>query len=306
MAGRKLQPGPSPAWELAGSQHGVLTRAQLLDLGFSRQAIETRIARGRLHPVARGIYAVGRPQLTRHGRWMAAVLSCGPEAFLSHRSAAALWEIGSERTDRIDVSLPSHVYRRRPGIATHRRSTLSSPDVTRRLGIPVTTPVCTLVDLASHLKRGPLERAISEADKRDLTDPEALRRALNALPPQRPGVAALRETLDRRTFVLTDAELERRFLALARQAGLPLPQTGRWVNGYKVDFYWPDLGIVVETDGLRYHRTAAQQANDRRRDRAHTAAGLTCLRFSHAEVEYERDDVVESLVAVRLRSCARR
>jgi very-short-patch-repair endonuclease len=112
---------------------------------------------------------------------------------------------------------------------------------------------------------------------------------------------ALRETLDRRTFTLTDSELERRFLPLARQAGLPQPQTGRYVSGFKVDFYWPDLALVVETDGLRYHRTPAQQARNRMRDQAHVAAGLTPLRFTHAQVRFEPDHVRVTLAAVARR-----
>ena len=103
-----------------------------------------------------------------------------------------------------------------------------------------------------------------------------------------PGAAHLRSTLDHRTFTLTDSQLERRFLPLARKADLPLPETQQWVNGFKVDFYWPDLGLVVETDGLTYHRTPAQQAADRLRDQTHTAAGLTPLRFTRAQVSSSR------------------
>jgi very-short-patch-repair endonuclease len=105
------------------------------------------------------------------------------------------------------------------------------------------------------------------------------------------------EILDRRTFRLTKEELERRFLPLARKAGLPVPLTGQWVNDFEVDFYWPDLGLVVETDGLRYHRTPAEQARDRLRDQAHTAAGLTQLRFTHEQVRYEPGHVVRILAA---------
>src|SRR3990172_7085625 len=90
-------------WSVAERQHGVVTRAQLLDLGLHPQAIKHRIATGRLHRLWRGVYAVGRPQVTRHGGWMAAVLGCGPDAVLSHGSAAALWEIGSEPPGRIEV-----------------------------------------------------------------------------------------------------------------------------------------------------------------------------------------------------------
>lgn len=82
---------------------------------------------------------------------------------------------------------------------------------------------------------------------------------------------------------------------------LPLPQTQVWLNGYRVDFYWPDLGLVVETDGLRYHRTASQQKTDRLRDQAHTAAGLTVLRFTAAQVRYEQRETLATLVAVTSR-----
>jgi very-short-patch-repair endonuclease len=290
----------SGLWELADRQHGVVARAQLLDLGFHPQAIKHRVATGRLHPEMRGVYAVGRPRLTRHGRWMAAVLGCGPHAVLSHGSAAALWEIGRERYGRIEVSVPEHVLRRRSGIVVHRRSALVPADVTKRDRIPVTAPVCTLVDLAARLGREGLERAITESDKRDLIDPETLRSVLAELTGRR-GVAAMRATLDRRTFVLTDTELERVFLPLARRAGLPLPQTQCVVNGFRVDFYWPDIGLVVETDGLRYHRTPAQQAADRVRDQAHAAAGLTPLRFTHAQVWYEPENVRATLAAVAAR-----
>src|SRR6185503_2332758 len=109
-------------WNLAARQHGVIARRQLLELGYTPRSIEHRLASGRLHPVWRGVYAVGRPALTRYGRWMAAVLSCGPNAVLSHGSAAALWEICPARNDAVDVTVPGAVLRRRPGIVVRRRS----------------------------------------------------------------------------------------------------------------------------------------------------------------------------------------
>ena len=224
---------------------------------------------------------------------MAAVLSCGPGAVLSHDSAAALWGFRTNQSRPIEVSIDGGK-RSRPGIVVHRRHSLAA---TQRHGIPVTTPTDTLVDLAARLKRRPLERAINEADRLDLVDPEALRASLDAVVP-RPGIATLRAILDRRTFTLTDSELERRFLPIVRRAGLPKPPTQCRVNRFKVDFYWPTLGLVVETDGLRYHRTPAQQARDRIRDQAHTAAGLTSLRFTHAQVAFEPRHVESILVAV--------
>jgi very-short-patch-repair endonuclease len=180
---------------------------------------------------------------------------------------------------------------------------LAESDVHYHHGIPVTSPICTLIDLATFLDREPLEAAINEADRLNLVDPDRLREALDEVT-RRPGVGMLREVLDRRTFTLTDSELERRFLPIARTAGLSKPETGRCVNGFKADFYWPDLGLVVETDGLRYHRTAQQQAKDRVRDQALTAAGLTVLRFTWAQVRYEPEYVETTLrrVVRRLRS----
>ena len=113
--------------------------------------------------------------------------------------------------------------------------------------------------------------------------------------PGEPGVAMLRTLLDRRTFTLTDSELERRFLRIVERVGLPRPLTGESVNGFEVDFFWPELGLVVETDGLRYHRTPAQQARDRLRDQAHTAAGLTSLRFTRAQVRFDEGYVEATL-----------
>jgi very-short-patch-repair endonuclease len=271
-------------------------------LGYNADAIQHRIKKGRLHPVHRGVYAVGRPELTRHGTWMAAVLACGPGAVLSHASAAALWEMCQVEGPAIEVSTPGHLFRRRPGLVIHRRQSLTRHERTEHKSIPVTTLTCTLIDLAVCLTSDRLETAINEADRRDLIDPETLRNALEQISP-RPGVGALRRTLDARTFVLTDSELERRFLRLASRAGLPPPLTQQWVNGFRVDFFWPDLRLIVETDGLRYHRTPAQQTRDRVRDQAHTAAGLTPLRFTHAQVGYEPRQVEEMLatIATRLR-----
>jgi very-short-patch-repair endonuclease len=157
-----------------------------------------------------------------------------------------------------------------------------------------------LIDLALCLDRRSIERAINEADKYDLVHPPQLRRALDERVGE-PGAARLRQILDRRTFRLTKEELERRFLPLARKAGLPVPLTGQFVNEFEVDFYWPELGLVVETDGLRYHRTPAEQARDRLRDQAHTAAGLTQLRFTHEQVRYEPEHVLAVLRATAAR-----
>jgi very-short-patch-repair endonuclease len=225
---------------------------------------------------------------------MAAVIACGAGAVLSHSSAAALWRIGPEKRDLVELSLPSYSRRRRPGLQIHQRPSLQERDMTVEHGIPVTTPIQTLIDMSLRLDRPGVERMINEADKYNLVHPPGLRRALEERTGE-PGVTKLQFILDRRTFRLTKEELERRFLPLVDKAGLPVPLTGQWVNKFEVDFYWPDLGLVVETDGLRYHRTPAEQARDRLRDQTHTAAGLTPLRFTHEQVRYEPEHVLKIL-----------
>ena len=221
---------------------------------------------------------------------MAAVLACAPGAALSHGSAAALWEIGSEAGRRIDVSICRRCNHRPPGIRAHARPSLRTDDVTERYGIPVTTPVRTMIDRATELTPNRLERMVNEADKHDLIDPEALREALDDYAGER-GVKLLCTLLDRLTFCLSDTELEVLFRPIAARAGLPTPLTKEIVNNFEVDFYWPDLGLVVETDGWRYHRTASAQTRDALRDQTHTASGLTTLRFSHHQVAYEPEHV---------------
>jgi hypothetical protein len=272
----------------------VVARSQLLALGYTKSAIEHRVWIGRLHPAARGIYAVGRPRLSREGRWTAAVLACGPGAALSHRSAAALWGFGKEHEDYIDVSVRRASEARISGIRCHRRPSLPAGAVTTRRNIALTQPVQTFIDLARVAGPKTLERAINEADKRDVIDADALRRALDQRSGE-PGVRPLRWILDKHTFRLSDDELELLFRPLAAAAGLPIPLTKVMVNDFEVDFFWPDLGLVVETDGWRYHRTPAAQTRDALRFQTHTAAGLTPLRFSHYQVKYEPSHVLSIL-----------
>jgi very-short-patch-repair endonuclease len=295
----KQQVSLQRVFALAAKQHGVVSRAQLLELGMHAEAIKYRVRRGRLHSVHRGVYAVGRPQLTRRGTLLAAVLSCGPGAALSHEAAAEVLGIRRQKAGAIDVTVP-RARRGRPGIRIHRAA-LPANERTERHGIPVTSVVRTLVDLATGLRRDELEAAVNEADRLDLIDPEHLREALDDTAGRR-GAARLRGLLDRRSFTLTESALERRFLAIVRRAGLPLPLTQQQVNGFRVDFWWPKCQLVVETDGLRYHRTPAQQARDRRRDQAHVAAGLTPLRFTHAQVAYEPAEVERILRAAATRA----
>jgi very-short-patch-repair endonuclease len=230
---------------------------------------------------------------------MAAVLACGHRAVLSHRAAGELSGILDERADPIEITIPANARRHASGLRIHRRD-LGLHERADSAGIPLTAPACTLVDLATTLTERELEAAVNQADKLDLIDPQALERAVRGMPPHA-GKPALLRLLTRDTFTLTDSELERRFIPIARAAGLSRPLTRQWLHGYRVDFYWPDLGLVVETDGLRYHRTPTAQSRDRKRDQILTAAGLTVLRFTHAQVRYEQRHVQTTLAATSSR-----
>lgn len=292
--GKRQQDPAGVVWDLVRRQHGVVSRSQLLGLGIGSRSIEHRIAKGRLHPLWRGVYAVGRPDVTQKGRWMAAVLACGPTALLSHRSAAALWGIAPvPRAGPIEVV--ADVSRRRAGVRVHRRRDLGPEHRREVANIPVTDPISALVDLASCAPDWRVERAINEADRLDLVDPAVLRRAVCELGP-RPGMGRMRKLLC--LDALTDSGLERAFLAIVRDAGLPLPATQIHVNGYRVDFFWSDLGLVIETDGWRHHRTSGEQSTDRRRDQAHMTSGLTAIRFGEDQVRYEPECVRRTLAAV--------
>ena len=225
---------------------------------------------------------------------MAAVLDCGPGAALSHRSAAALWGFGKEHPGYIDVSVTRSSEARSPGLRCHRRPSLPRQEITARQNIPLTQPVRTFLDLATVTGPKTLERAINEADKLDVIDADSLRKALDDHPGQ-PGIRLLRHVLDEHTFRLSDDELERLFRPLAASAGLPTPLTKHMVNKFEVDFFWPDLGLIVETDGWRYHRTPSAQTRDALRSQVHVASGLTPLRFSHYQVKYVPRHVIDIL-----------
>jgi very-short-patch-repair endonuclease len=275
-------------WRLARKQHGVLSRRQLLDCGVDDDGIRHRIRRGRLRRVYPGVYAVGRLPLTREGEWMAALLACGDTAALSHDSAALFWRIARRPADPIHVSVLSQ-RRSRNGIEVHRRSALHA---TTRDCIRVTTPAQTLIDIATSPD---IEQAIGEAVLRRLVSLEALQTA--ATRAGRSG-APLRRVIHRATFRVTQSELERAFLRLVADASLPLPESQQRFGDTRVDFFWPGIGLVVETDGARFHASAIQQNRDRRRDQQRIRDGLTPLRITHAQVFFEQAETAALLVDV--------
>jgi very-short-patch-repair endonuclease len=224
---------------------------------------------------------------------MAAVLSCGDGAALSHASATELHGITGLEDTAIHVSV-TNGSRSHDDVVVHRRRTLQS---TIRDGIRVTTAIDTLFDAAASASRSMLDAMINEAAKRRLVTAKQLHRAAVAAG-RRPGAAAIRRLLDEQTLLLTDSELERLFLRIVRRAGLPIPDTQARIRGFRVDFHWPGHALVVETDGAAFHATPAQQTRDRARDQALTSAGIVVIRFTHAQVRFEPARVEQVLVDV--------
>jgi very-short-patch-repair endonuclease len=278
------------AWALARRQDWVISGGQLRGIGFSPEAIQHRLDRGRLHTLWRDVFSVGRPDVTDRGRWIAATLACGDEAALSHESAGACCGMWRGGTNPVHISVPADRRVRLDGIRPHRRDPM--PTTTTFEGVRLITPLFTVVDLAGHLDKEALTQVLNEADRRGIVDPDELVSLVESLRNRR-GLRTLRSLLG--TYTRTDSNLERRFLSLVERAGLSQPQTQVEIHGHRVDFYWPELELVVETDGLTYHRTPAQQAADRKRDQILTAAGLRCVRFTNAQVRDEPADVVALL-----------
>ena len=222
---------------------------------------------------------------------MAAVLACGLEALLSHASGAALWEVRPTAGSLVDVTTPRSRNGER-GIRVHRVRALDPDDCTTHDGIPVTTVARTLLDLAETVSPTQLQRAFEEADRLGLLDMCAFERLFGrrGLKP----LAALVEA-HRGPAPMTRSELERRFLDLCRDTGLPTPVVNVKVAGMEVDMLWPEQRLVVELDGHAYHRTRAAFERDRIRDAALQQAGHRVLRVTDRRLGAEPAAVVETV-----------
>jgi very-short-patch-repair endonuclease len=279
---------------IAGAQHGVATRAQLLEAGVSAPEIARRLANGALLREYRGVYRVGHRAPSVEARYLAAVRACGGGALLSGRAAGHLLGLVPGAPPAPEVT--ARTERRIAGVTTRRARRGPELDATTWRSIPVTTVARTLVDLAAVLPAGDLARACHEAGIRHGTTPEQVEEVLARRPGSR-GAATLRRIL-RGDVRVTLSTLERRFLARVRDAGLPLPQTNRLASGRRVDCRWPDQRLTVELDGYRYHRSRHAWELDRRREREARARGDEFRRFTYGDVVETPEPMLAELVAL--------
>lgn len=273
---------------LTRTQHGVISFGQLLAAGLTPGTVRTRVRRGQLHRIHRGVYAVADPALLPLAGWSAALLAAGPRAVLSHRSAAALWRLVPADSDLIHVTRLGRNDRVHRGVATHRARCLDTRDVTTRANLRVTTPARTVIDLATDASLSEVEHAVSEARVFKLITDAKLEAALNRLHATHPGAAAMRALLRRQVGqVVSRSERERAMLALLERAELPRPLVNVTVHGYQLDFYWPDRGLVLEFDGFGTHGSRRAFERDRKRDQTLAAAGIQTIRATWLQLEHE-------------------
>jgi very-short-patch-repair endonuclease len=274
---------------VADAQWGRVSSRQLQDLGASTARI-TRWARGGyLRKVLPHVYALGHVADSVEAELIAAILYADPGAMLSH--ATALWWHGllEHQPALIQVSTPRKC-RSQPGVRVYPRRAV---DLVHQRRIPTTTVSQALLDFAATAPVHTIVRALAEADYRRVLDPTELR-ALRG-----PGQATLKRALAQHTPKLakTKSELERAFRALCRKGDIPAYEVNHRLCGIQVDAFWPDLGVVVELDGVEGHATPAQVHRDRRRDLKLRAAGYVVLRYSYHQVLSEPESVLADLRA---------
>jgi very-short-patch-repair endonuclease len=262
----KDQPPRTLIAKLAAEQQGVIARWQLLDMGFTRWAIDRMIASGYLHPLHRGVYAVGHRNVSR-GAWvMAAVLLYGPEALASHVAGAWAWGLLRGPGGRIDVTVVGSGGARRKGIRVHRARDLHPHDRTIHHGIPVTSVARVLLDIAAgrpHL----LRRVFEESERKRVIDLPKVHAAIDSYRGHH-GCGRLARLVDETTGPppRTRSEIEDAFAQFLREEGFPMPEWNAMIGEYEVDAVWWKEKVIAEIDhySTHGHRTAFER--DRIRD----------------------------------------
>ena len=288
--------------ERATSQHGVVARRQLLEMGYSSDQIKRMRGSRALHPIHRGVYAVGHCKLTRRGRWMAAVLASGPDALLSHRCAAALRQVRATSLTYVEVIVPSR-RGRIAGVRAYISARIEQQDRDEIDGIPCTSLALTLLNLAAVSPRRHVERACDEAEVLEIFDLAAIQELLDRSGGCR-GAGTLRAVLREHAIgtTLTRNKLEEGMLAALDALGLPRPHVNAEVVcrpgvAPEVDFLWRRQRLVLETDGNRFHSTRRQIERDRRKEANLVRAGYRVLRATWLQVEREPHEVALMVAA---------
>jgi very-short-patch-repair endonuclease len=280
--------------EIASRQKGTITAQQLMGIGLSRSAIDHRVSTGRLHRVHRGVYLVGHPVPPPLACEQAALLACGGDSFLGYRTAGQLWDF-LEYAGPVEVTVLGD--RRVPGVNVHTTRRLERRDTTRRHGLPITTVARTIVDVAEQLGASDFERAVEDAFAQKRVTERQLR-ALVARTPGRKGAGIVRALLDYRgSDGFTRSRAEDLMRRLVKRARLPQPKANARVNGYEVDFFWPDHRVIVEVDSWAHHAGRLSFDRDRRKHADLEAAGYAVIPITWRQLTEEPEATAATIGA---------
>jgi predicted transcriptional regulator of viral defense system len=288
-----LRVGHGALAELATRQHGVVATRQLEELGYGRNSVAKAARVGRLHRLHRGVYVVGHRELTWDGRCMAAVLASHPSV-ASHLSAGWLWGLLQFRPGTVHITTRSPRPRKRSFVI--HTADLAPADLARRDGIPVTSVVRTILDLAVNSRERTVRRFIRQADDDKNFDLRAMEDLLARTKGHR-GQAKVRAALEiyDETPVFTRSDLEKRFLEVVREAGLTAPSMNYFVAGYEIDAWWESARFGVELDIYETHGSRLSFEEDRERDDELLLAGIETTRVTGPRLAREPEAVVESV-----------
>jgi hypothetical protein len=281
---------------LASLQHGNVTYEQLIELGLTDNQIAGRARTGRLYRAHHCVYSVGRPPTSALEHASAAVLACGPGAALSHAPAMTLWRFWDRWTNPFEVTV---IRDRRPrGIRVHRPLTLTRRDIRTHLGIRVTSPARTLLDLdmAPRLGERRRRRAVKEALVSPWLNESQLTDLLLRLP-HHPGTKLLSPFLAIPNQ-LTRSGFEDDFPAFCERWDLPRPQMNFPIAGYVADAYFPDHELIVELDSHEFHLNPISFETDRDRDADTLLAGLPTVRITDTRIERSPAGEAERLARI--------
>jgi hypothetical protein len=288
---------------MAVRQRGLVSREQLRGLGFSRRQVERRIGDGWLQPVHHNVFAVGHRHLSDQAYLLAALLSLGRRAFLSHRTAAAVWGLRAVNLREIELTIPGTGGRSRDGLVVHRARKVPDPDEVRtHVDLRVSSVARVLVELAAREKPAELARLVTVAVQKrllrlDAQDGRAALEAVLARHARRPGMAALKGVLGAyRRPDSSASELERAFdRLLAGHPEIPPPHRNVHVGHWEIDRFWPEHNLAVELDGRPYHLAAGAMEKDRIKDAWLLRQGITPLRFTDFRVEHDIGGILGDL-----------
>ncbi len=259
--------------KLAARQHGVVSLQQLGDLGYSRSDVSRHTRAGRLQRLLPLIYRVAGTPSSLEQRAIAAALWAGPDAVVSHQTAAALWQMCGPGNS-IDVSSSRRITSPPAGVQAHLGD-VPNRDRGRLRGVPVTSPARTLLDLAAQRTEGRLLPVVERAILGDLVAPAQVLDVLRRNPGRR-GCRRLAGCLD----LAGSSALERRVQELLAGAGLPPHVREHPVGDFRLDFAWPDVRVAIEADGRRWHSSAPAFERDRAKHNLLTRSGWRVLRLT--------------------------